>query len=230
MPRQCVWGIAKHRVGVGLGRCGNGVCGSDQGLPSFQHAAQHKWRDQPLEEAGPGQEPVKRLGPDVHQVQHKRSVELLGEAGGRLGAVERGQAREDDVGPLQLAGRHRLVRQPLEGFPEVAVAADAGQRHVLFVGPHGHQPHGEALVLADPEGGGANRLPAVAPGGGPPDHVVAPGGEHAGERPVTQRRQSLARDVVERVDEPDGKGPGGKGLGSGARHGVSLSKRLPGAE
>ena len=90
MPRQCVWGIAKHRVGVGLGRCGNGVCGSDQGLPSFQHAAQHKWRDQPLEEAGPGQEPVKRLGPDVQQVQHKRGVELLGEAGGRLGAVERG--------------------------------------------------------------------------------------------------------------------------------------------
>jgi queuine tRNA-ribosyltransferase len=56
------------------------------------------------------------------------------------------------------------------------------------------------------------------------------GGEDAGERPVAERRGPFARDVVERIDEPDGQGPGRKGLWGGARHGGSLTKRSPGAE
>ena len=56
------------------------------------------------------------------------------------------------------------------------------------------------------EWGGADRLAAMAPGGGPPGHIVAAGGEEAGQRPGSLRGQVFARDVVEWVDDPDGKG------------------------
>lgn len=38
---------------------------------------------------------------------------------------------------------------------------------------------------------------------------VAVGGEEPGRRPIPQRRQILSQNVVERIDELDGEGPGG---------------------
>ena len=223
-------GVAEHGVGIGLRGRGDGVGLLHECLPPLQHSSQHEGREEARQKPRARDQAVERFGPDIHQIEHKRRIEPAGEPGGSLGAFERRQAREEDVGAFQLARRDRLVRQPLEGAAEVAVAADPGQRDILLIGPHRHEPHGEALVFTDAEGGRANRLAAVAPGGRPPGDVVPPGCENAGKRPIAEGRRPFTRNVVERIDEPDGQGPGRNGLWGGARHGGSLAKPLPRAE
>ena len=88
------------------------------------------------------------------------------------------------------------------------MTGQAGQRHIFYVGPCGHQPDGKPFVVAGVQRGGTGSLTAVAPRRGPPDYVMAPAGQHAGQRPIPQRGQALAGDVIEWIDDPNGQGQG----------------------
>ena len=194
---------AEHRVEIFWRRGGDGVGRRDDLVAASLHAAQKKGRDNFPQPGGAGHEPLECFGPDIHHVDHEQGIEPLGEPGRGLRPLQGRQAREDDVGPLELAGGDRFGGEPLEGAAEVAMAVQAGQRNIFLIGPHGHQPHGKALLLANAQRHVAAGLAAVAPVGAPPDHVVAAAGEHAGQRPIAQRRNPLSGDVIERVNDPD---------------------------
>ena len=209
--------FAVQGVGIGVRGERHGVCRVDDGPAGGPHLPQKQRGHEPAEERRAGHEPLECLGPEILHVHHERRVEAACESVGGGGALQRRQACEDDVGPLHLAGGNRLVGEPFKVFAEVAVAAAPGQRDVFFIGPHRHQPHAEVLVLADVAGERPDCLAAVAPRAGPPGHVVAAACEHAGQRPIPHRRQVFARDVVERIDDPDREGQGER-LGSGSGH------------
>ena len=230
VPGRVGRGGRKRGLGVGGRRGGEGVGSGHEGLAAAGHVAQEQRGQESPQQPGAGQDPFERLGPEVLDVEDEGGVQLAGEPQPCLGALEGREAGEDDVGAVELPRRDAFVGQPFERAAEVFVAVQPGQRDVFVIRPRGHQPHGEPLVLADPERGGADGLAAVAPGGGPPGHIVAPGHEHPGQRPVAERRDPFAGDVVEGVDQPDGERPGGERVGRGAGHDWSLAKRRRRAE
>ena len=201
----------RHRGQVTVGRRRDRIGGLEQGPPPCGHTAKEQGIQRLSEPLRSGQEPLERLGPDIHQVDDQIGVEAFCQTRRRLWTLQRWEAGEDHVGPLELAGRDRFVGQPLERAAKVAVAGQAGKGDVFRVGPNGHQPYGKPLFIAGEQRRGPGSLAAVAPRRSPPGYVMAPGRQHAGQRPIPQRGQALAGDVIEWIDDPDGEW---QGLGS----------------
>lgn len=204
----------QHRVDVGPGGGRNRIGGGDHRVPAVFHPAEGEPRDEPLQPVRPGQQSFKRLRPDVHQIDDQQGIESAGEPFGRLRAFERRQTREDQVGAFELARCDPFAGEPFERAAEVSVAADPGERHVPFIGPHGDQSNGKPLLLANAQRHVPPGLAAVAPGGGSTRSRRAPGRRARGRASSSEAAAGPPREC-RRMDSRSRS----TGAGAGARHG-----------
>ena len=145
-----------------------------------------------------GGDAVEGFGPRVLDVHDEPCGDLSAEGEGGGGERERRQGGDHDVGPFG----GRLGHQP-PGACEGAVAPDAAQADVGGIRPRRHQRQAKAV--------GCNRFLELAGGlmgvgkvAGPVGRPVAGLREGARHEPVPLGTVALRRQVVKRIDDPDG--------------------------